>query len=308
MKLKQTREQSRQFHLHSRELLNQPEQEHLLLPKLEGLLTSGRRRIIDQHLAVIIHEYADKKTADWQANLSIEMWGMAILDQVLIHRVVSPPLRNLAVRQLLAPHSIRSFKQEVLEYRSTAADIWAPLIQMTALVQLDPSLRERFEIDDETFTHLIKKFLRWQDGLPVADKPWVLASLAMIRPDKKNECEAMLRQIGDDGKNSDYGQFIWDMRKQKLREDNVAWVKGLVGVRLLEAERELDEEDKDVLLEKMKARLLGSRPFHTNLQQIANAALLLASQVEIGPDGKVLILGSHSKLGAGPELPQRPMI
>lgn len=308
MKLIRIKEQPRHSHLRPRELLHQPQQEHLMLPKLEALLTPGRRRSIDHHLAQTIHEYADKKTADWQANLSIEMWGMAILDQVLMHRVVSAPLRNSAVHQLLAPYSMRSFKQEVLEYRSVAADILAPLIQMTALVQYDPTLRERFEIDDDIFARLINKFPGWQDRLPISDKPWVLASLAMIRPDKKNECEAMLRQIGDDRKNPDFGQFIWNIRKQKLREDNFVWEKTSVGVRLLEAERELDEEDKDILLKKMETWLLGSPSFYTSLQIIANTALLLAPQVEIGPDGKVLILGTHPKLGIGPELPQRPLI
>lgn len=308
MKLKQTREQSRKYHLHSRELLNHPQQEPVRLPQLEALLTSDRRKMIDNVVSLlttnVAREVMRNEIPESLTELSRALWAAAVLDQVLAHPVVSTQVRTPAVEQLLSPHSFRSFKRELLDSPSFES---APLLRMAAVVQFEPSAREHFEIDDDTFTRLLKRFSRWEDRLPVEDKPWVLAYLAMIRPDKRFACEALLRSIGDDGVSRDHGQFIWDMRKQMLRQHHQSWEEGLVGVRLLEVERELDEEDKSLVLEGLEVRL-RQRTFDFDLQHMAYDALLLVPHVGIAPNGKVLILGSHSKLGAGPELPQRPMI
>lgn len=268
----------------SREVLAGPEDEDVSFVQLEELFQldlATQLQETENHLRVMA-----KGRHEPFLDLSRKVAGAAILDQVFSQRVFTPELQaqaDAALRASVLPEEIRA------GLLKPGLDL--NLLQYLACVsQRYPELRSSLGITDKVFEEWAVRFSNRTDQLSDESRPYALAHVAMLRPDRLAECQVLSLQ-----------QNTWDHKERMLATYNEKSIIALTGTRLLQPERSLDETDKTRLLKGFSRR--GS--FGRSLGQYGRVAILLAPKVEINGQGQI-ILGKLAKpTGAVRPLPER---
>lgn len=223
-----------------------------------------------------------------------------VLDQFFLKPVLPPDLRQRATEKLWVPEKIEYMKGRFKEPGFDQLALWL----QTTLALSFPERRADLGITNQVIDGWISRFNGGNDQLTYEDKPKVLVYLAQLRPDRLAQCRQMLEKIGYN--QADLGEETWLIKEQLMKKYNPSTAEALAGVRLLQPERSLIDEEKQAIFEAFAKRDVMVNQVGRPLNQYAQMAILLAPRVEIGTDGRILL--SRSKFIVPPQpLPDRFM-
>lgn len=283
----------------ARDVLNFPEKERSPYTQLEELFEENRQNIAES-AEKNIRDSTDPEAQFAVTDLARTLGATLTLEQVFARPVLPPDLRLRAIATLRAPRLINFFRERLPAPGFDVQMLWF----QAAIAQYFPEDRPKLGITNEVFDEWLDRFPNLDDHLSYEDKPTVLSYLAQLRPDQLMRCRKMLEMIGFN--QQDLGVETWSFRHELLRRYQKSKAEALSSTRLLQSERCFTDDEKQALLAifGQKTKFGG---FRRSADEYANIAILLASQVNIGPDGKVCLLQSAPP-HPSPGLPPRPQV
>lgn len=294
MKLR-TPERNKPRHPSSKDVLHLPETERSPYAQLEVLFEENRENVVESVERNIHDEHQFSST-----DLARTLGATLILEQAFTRPILPSELRQRAVAALHSPRLIDLCRESVDRPGFDVQMLWF----QAAIAQYFPEDRPKLGITNEVFDGWVDQFSAGADQLTYEEKSIVLSYLAQLRPDRLVRCRQMLEMIGFN--QHDLGVETWILRHQLLKRYDKSKAQSLAATRLLQPERCLTDDEKQALLfvfgEKTR---FGS--FKRSADEYANIALLLAPQVSIGSDGKVL-LQQPTPTHSSPGLPLRPEV
>lgn len=274
-----------------------PEAEDSSLAQLEELFEQDRQEAV-KTVTELIRAVGEGRVFAPE-DLAHFVGAAQVLDQVFLRPVLPLELKQQAIKAIRLSKHYKELKAKLREPGFDLQTFWF----LAAVLQYFPEDRAALGITDQVIDEWLSRFPRLDDNLSFEQKPFVLSYLAQIRPDRKAQCREMLQKIGFS--RGDLGEDLWAAKGVVLKSYKESTAEGLVGTRLLQPERSLNDGEKQTALRAFGGRNRALAGFGRSLSQYANIAILLAPRVEIDSSGKINLLTPKS-LSRSPKLPERP--
>lgn len=289
MKLKIPDNKQHRPRINSREVLVEPEVMDSAFRKLVELIELKRQEALKYLINQIHIVESGEYVFGNPSSVAYELNAAQVLGQLFNQSIIPSELQQRALTTLRSSTFFPEFKQRVKQPRFQFHD----LSPQASMVQLFPEDRATLGMTDEVFDEWLRRFESYNDKQD-GEQPYWLAYLAQIRPDRKTECREMLQKIGFT--QDDLGEEIWANREAWIRAGHEDTPWALVGIRLLQPERCLNDSEKQSVL----------RGFHNGpLNEYVNLAILLAPRVDIDMNGRVNLLSNQKSMTRSPKLPDR---